>query len=82
MRPQMNSVRKHDDLDLGFLKPKGVVLSHWYRSTAHSTLAISHCLLVHAKNELVDVANPARCFYCSMIEELRGQNDTNDKSHL
>ena len=71
---------RNDGRDLGWLWVKGREMVHYYRSRQGTTLAMSHCGLIDAKNLLSAMSTFTKCNYCEMIENLRDNQERQDKT--
>lgn len=66
---------KHDSRDVGWMKPTTRKISHYFRSVASSSLAMSHCSMIVLKRDLQDAEDRMYCQYCAMIEDMRNDSE-------
>ena len=62
-----------DEKDIGFRSSAHMSEQHYYRSKGHSSLAISHCMLVTPKQALLEDSTKKYCHHCEVIEQMRDE---------
>ena len=68
---QNHLLMPHDNRDIGWKRTRGTATEHYYRHRMSSRIALSHCMIVNYRSDLLDGVGRVQCEYCRTIEDKR-----------